>query len=614
MAWVESQGGAMGRVNTATGERTSVQKPDWREHWLPYQDSIVMLMEEGMAEDEPPIQDLRRRASADSAAYEMRWNWNTPFFQSAHDRSWFYAGGNMVTRSTDWGGHLLPISGDLSYADPEKVNISINTTGGITVDATGAETFGTVVALEESPLHAGWIFAGTDDGRVWMTQDDGGNWTELTDRFKGVPAGTYVTRIEASAHSDNRFYVTFDNHRRNDFTPYVFATDDGGRTFRSIVANLPAGAPDFVHVVKEDPRNEDLLFVGTDVGAYVSTDRGRSWQRFMNGLPTVPVHDLEIHPRDRELIAATHGRSIWIVDIAALEDLSDAVLASDAALMTLKPGFQFGQEPRGGESTGQQWFERPTPGVGADITYYLSEATAKALADAVRSATPEGGAPADTARPAEVRGGPGGTGGPGMRGAQVEVTITGADGQVFRKLMGPARAGLNTVLWNLRGETPAAAETSPYEKKEQARITARAKVVADSLKEAGWDAQMLDRMLGIVTGQTGREQAFAMFSGGFGGGRNPEAFRDRPGETAPGAAAGGMDYGKMREIADLVNPGGGLGALFRRFGGSGGQAPVAEPGNYTVTLKVGDRTWSQPLKVVRQDGYTGNSSPFEEEW
>ena len=143
---------------------------------------------------------------------------------------------------------------------------------------------------------------------------------------------------------------------------------------------------------------------------------------------------------------------------------------------------------------------------------------------------------------------------------------------------------------------------------------ARAKVVVDSLKEAGWDAQMLDRMAGIISGQTGRDAAFAMFTGGFGGGRDPEAFRDRPGETAPGAAGGGMDYGKMRELAELVNPGGGMGALFRRFSGSGGQAPVAEPGNYTVTLKVGDKTYTQTMKVYRQDGYTGNSSPFEEEW
>ena len=624
IAWTESQGGAMGRVNTRTGERTSVQKPDWMNVWRPYQDSIVTLTEGGMAADAPEIAALRAKASADSAAYDMRWNWNTPFFQSAHDRSWFYAGGNMVVKSTDWGEHLKPISADLSYADREKINISLNTTGGITLDATGAETFATVVALEESPRHAGWLWAGTDDGRVWMTQDDGRNWTELTDRFKGVPAGTYVTRIESSAHADGRAYVTFDNHRRGDFTPYVFATDDGGKTFRSIVANLPTGSADFVHVIKEDPRNENLLVVGTDLGAYVSTDRGKSWQRFMNGLPTVPVHDLEIHPRDRELIAGTHGRSIWIVDIAPLQDLSDALLASDAALLTPGTGMQFGQQPLGGESTGQNWFQRPTPGVAMDITYYLSEATAKALADAARPPAPPEGAPAAEAPPAGgppagappegARGGRGGPGAQAMRGPQVELTIAAADGKTFRKLMGPARAGLNKVSWNFRGEAPPAASPSPWEKKEQARVAERAKFVADSLKTAGWDAQMLDRMLGLVTGQTSRDQAFAMFAGGGFGGRDPEAFRDRPGESAPGAAGGGMDYGRMRELAEIVNPGGGMSSLFRRFGGSGGGAPLAQPGNYTVTLKVGDKSFTQSLKVVRQAGLTGDSSPFEAEW
>lgn len=201
-----------------------------------------------------------------------------------------------------------------------------------------------------------------------------------------------------------------------------------------------------------------------------------------------------------------------------------------------------------------------------------------------------------------------------MRGAQVDITITGADGNVFRKLSGPASAGLNSVTWNYRGEAPPAAAPGPYDKREQARIAERAKVVADSLKEAGWDAQVLDRMMGLISGRTGRDQAFAMFMGG-GGGRDPEAFRDRPGETAPGSASGGgMDYGQMREVAELVTPGGGMGGLFRRFGGSGGQAALAEPGNYTVTLKVGDKTYTQSLKVGRQAGYTGNNSPFEEDW
>jgi photosystem II stability/assembly factor-like uncharacterized protein len=627
VVWAESQGGAMSRVNLRTGERTSLQKPDWMGVWRPYQDTIVTLLDQGVSDGDPRIQDLRTRASTDSARFDLRWNWNTPFFQSAHDRSWFYAGGSAVVKSTNRGEHLRPISPDLSYADPEKIRISTKTTGGITPDVTGAETFGTVVALEESPLHAGWLWAGTDDGRVWRTKDDGAHWEELTAALKGVPPGTYVTRIEASSHSDRRFYVTFSNHRRGDFTPYVLVTDDDGRTFRSIAADLPTGGPDFVHVLKEDPRNENLLFVGTDVGAYVSTDRGRSWRRFMNGLSTTPVHDLEIHPRDRELIAATHGRSIWIVDIAPLQELSLEVLTADAHLFQPAPAFQFGQAPLGGESPGQLWFQRPTPGSEARIHYHVGAQAAKALADAAAAqraaaAGAEAAAKPDTAAAAAAAPPPAGAPGAGpgaramQRGPQVEIIITAPDGRVVRKLTGPATAGLHSVTWNLRGEAPPPAQPSPWERKEQARTAERAKVVADSLKQAGWSAMFLDRMLGVVTGAVDREAAVAMFMGagaGAGAGRDPEAFQARPGETPPGSAAAGMDYGQLRTLAELINPGGGLTALFRRFGGNTGQAPLAAPGTYTVTLKVGDSIFTRDLRVEREEGLTGSSALFHGE-
>ncbi len=605
VAWVESQGGNMGRVNTATGERTSLQKPDWQDVWRPYQDTIVTLMDEGVPESDARIRDLRRRASADSAAYAMRWNWNTPFFQSAHDRSWFYAAGNRVVKSTEWGEHLKPISPDLSHADAEKVRVSLETTGGITVDATGAETFATVVALDESPLERGWLFAGTDDGRVWRTQDDGASWTELTDRFGEVPPGTYVSRIEASGHDRNRFYVTFDNHRRDDFTPYVFATDDGGRTFRSIAAGLPHGSADFVHVLEEDPHNPNLLFVGTDVGAYVSTDRGGSWARFMNGLPAVPVHDLEVHPRDRELIAATHGRSIWIVDVAPLEQLSDRVIADGLALFEPKPAFQFGQEARGGESTGQQWFERPTPGSVAEISYFVGEGVASTLA-------PAGGRPAMASDDQSGTAPPQARGGAGQRGPRVTVTITGPDGEVVNTLDGPATPGIHTLTWNFRGPQPP--ETlSPSQRRDSVELAARARIVLDSLIAEGWEEAPLRRQIGLFTGETDRSE---MFGGGgrFGGGAtgDPEAFEERPGESTGGRGGGGFDFGRMRELADIIRPGGGLGGLFRR--GRGGQGPMSGPGTYTVALKVGERTLSRPLTVTRVGNVTGDSSPFEEEW
>ncbi len=624
LVWVESQGGNMGRSNLATGERQTVQKPDWRSVWLPKQDSIIMLMDDGAEENDARVVDLRNRATADSAAYAVdRWNWNTPFFQSDHDRNWFYAAGNKVVKSTDQGSTLIPISPDLSYADPMKVEVSTQTTGGVTPDVTGAETYATVVALDESPLMSGKLLAGTDDGRVWMTENDGGDWTELTSRFSGVPAGHYVSRMKASSHDVNRFYVTFDGHRTNDFMPYVFATDDNGASFRSTTADLPTGSEDFIHVIEEDPINADLLFVGTDVGAYVSTDRGMSWQRFMTGLAAVPVHDLEVHPRDKELVAGTHGRSIWIVDIAPLQGLTNAVIA-DGALFAPKPAFQFGFPARGGESTGQQYFERPTPGANAEITYYLTAEQAQAVRAAGRggarggAAAGRGAAGAGAGRGAAGGGGRGGRGGGGFPGAaQVQIVVTGPDGQTFATVNGSANEGINRASWNMRGEAPPAAEPSIYEEREQARVRERALVLQDSLLAEGWDEATLTPLIQRFTGEATGFPGGGGFGRGGGGGGDPEAFRDRPGETAPGAGGGGGGrggFGQLRELAEMISPGGGTQGLFRRFGGGGGGgAPLAEPGTYSLTMTVGDATFTQELAVDRVGNMSGNNAPFENE-
>ncbi|MGH7471277.1 MAG: WD40/YVTN/BNR-like repeat-containing protein, partial [Longimicrobiales bacterium] len=309
----ESQGGNMGRLNHATNDRVALRKPNWLDNYRMFEDS--MFIEQGdpprtlTAQQQQRLRDLRTRQASDSVSLQLRWNWNTPFFLSPHNPDVFYAGANRVMKSTRRGDDMMPISADLSTRDTMRIRVSSQTTGGVTTDVTGAELHSTIVSLAESPVQRGLLYAGTDDGNLWISPDDGRNWTDLTARFRGVvPAKTYVSRIEPSNFDASTFYVTFDNHREGDFTPYVFSTADGGRTFRSIANNLPKGGPDFVHVIREDPVNRDLLYVGTDVGVYVSLDRGGSWQKLMNGLPTVPVHDLKVHPRDRELIAGTHGR------------------------------------------------------------------------------------------------------------------------------------------------------------------------------------------------------------------------------------------------------------------------------------------------------------------
>ncbi|MGH7448310.1 MAG: WD40/YVTN/BNR-like repeat-containing protein, partial [Longimicrobiales bacterium] len=515
VVYAESQGGNMGRINLRSGERTSLRKPSWLDKWRMLEDSILIYRGEGAPppEVEQRIAELRAQQTADSAAFALRWNWNTPFLLSPHDRRVFYAGANRVLKSTNRGEDLTPISPDLTYADTMKIRISTQETGGITTDATGAETYGTIVSLAESPRRAGWLFAGTDDGRVWLTRDDGANWTELTSRFRGVPANTYVSRIEPSWHDENVLYVTFDGHRTGDFTPYVFVTSDGGRSFRSIAGGLPSGGIDFVHVIREDPVSPNLLYVGTDVGLYVSLDRGATWRRFMHGMGTVPVHDLKIHPRDHELIAGTHGRSILVTDVAPLQQLAGPAAPSQITFFRPKPGLQFGDPHIGGESTGQRVFEGDNVDYGAELTYWIPPVAAAADTDtegdgdgAPRGATSDAPASNGGGRPQR------------QERPQASIAILDAQGDTVQTMNGPATAGLHRVYWNYR-TSQTERTLSPSEKADSAALIARATELADSLLAAGADSAAIARVrTAIATGDIG---SLRRRGGGGGGGAGP---------------------------------------------------------------------------------------------
>ncbi len=590
--WLESQGGNMGRVDLSTGRRTSLARPDWEDVWLPRQDSILALKEAGRAEDDPEIQRLAADATRDSTKAVMRFNWNTPFLQSAHNREWFYAAGNRVLKSANLGEDLEIISPDLTYADSAKIEVASRTTGGITPDVTGAEAYATITALDESPLRAGKLFAGTDDGRVWMTEDDGGSWAELTDRIQGVPAGTYVSRVKASSHDADRLYVAFDGHRGDDFEPYIFASDDNGERFRSIAAGLPRGSADFVHVIEEDPVNERLLFAGTDVAAYVSMDRGQSWARFMKGLHAVPVHDLEVHPRDGELIAGTHGRSIWIADIQPLQQMNDRIVA-EGALLEPRPAARFGEPPRGGESPGQQYWGRPAPGSEARIFYYLTDE----IVDAARGKGEDGEEAGE--RPS------------GRSSRQsATVVVTSPDGDTVHSARAPLEAGLHSVTWDL-ATTEEPEEPSAFQAKQRRELMERARLVTDSLVEAGWEESLLRRLRGLIDGSTGRTEFIQLMSGERRPSRDPEAFQERPGETPPGQGGQrGGGFAQMREVAGLILPGASMGRLMRVFGGGGrGESAPVPPGEYSVTITAGDWNRTQTLVVLPEEGAEASNTP-----
>jgi photosystem II stability/assembly factor-like uncharacterized protein len=350
----------------------------------------------------------------------FRFNWSTPFFLSPHDASTLYLAGNHVFRSTDRGDTWTIISPDLSTNDPVFTNPE---SGGLTRDASGAETHATVITLAESPLVPGLLWAGTDDGNVQLTRDGGRTWTNVRPNIRGVPAHRWVSRVTPSRFDAAVAYVSFDGHRSDDFRPYILRTADYGRTWTSVASNLPASDP--VYVVREDLKNPRLLFAGTEFGLYASIDGGRSWHRFMTDFPVVPVHDLVIHPRDNDLIAATHGRSIWILDdLGPLQQLTDAVLASDVHLFDNRAATKWRGTSRGA-TRGHQPFMGRNP---LSIDQRPPANNASELANTAPIAFWLKQAPA----------------------SPVLIEIASADGAQRYSDSVPAAAGINRIYWNLR--------------------------------------------------------------------------------------------------------------------------------------------------------------------
>jgi len=301
----------------------------------------------------------------------LRWNWNTPILMSPHDPATIYVGANKVFKSTDRGQSWTAISPDLSEAtDREGLSLMGVAAKEFTLAKNdGVQSYGNIVQLVESPKQAGVLYAGTDDGQVHMTKD-GQTWTNITAKFPGVPKNSYVSRLTASAHEVNVVYATFDNHRANDMGTYVYASVDGGNNFRSIGEGISKGHA--VTAMAEDPKNPNVLYTGTEFGIFVSPDRGGKWMRIKSNLPTVPIHEIIFHPRDNDMIVATHGRSIWILDDATpLQHYAEAS-KSDAFLFDMRGAMQFNPANDRGFVSDKPFFGK-NPTYGAAISYYLSK-------------------------------------------------------------------------------------------------------------------------------------------------------------------------------------------------------------------------------------------------
>jgi photosystem II stability/assembly factor-like uncharacterized protein len=354
-------------------------------------------------------------------AKPYRWNWSSPMLISPYDHNTLYFGANYLFKSTNRGDAWVRLGTDLTRQlnrDSLPVMGKIWPRDAIARHQ-GTADYGNIATIDESPLRQGLLYVGTDDGVVSVSRDGGATWNRYT-RFPGVPDQTYVSRVVASKVNEGTVYATMDNHRNNDFKPYVLKSTDYGAHWTSITGNLPANRS--VQVIREHPRNGNLLFVGTEFGAFYSADAGRTWTQLKYNIPTVAVHDIVIHPRENDLVIGTHGRGIYIIDdITPLEKLAEAT-ASATYLFPVKSATEYNPNSsvpggvRGAGALGDREYSAPNPAFGAAITYYL------------RDSLPKGG--------------------------DVTLGIYDAAGNRVRELTANKKRGMHRVTWDLRNAPP----------------------------------------------------------------------------------------------------------------------------------------------------------------
>ena len=305
--------------------------------------------------------------------HKYRFNWDSPIHVSPNDPNTVYFGGNVLFKSTDRGYNWEEISVDLTTNDKSKQKTS---GGSIYQDNTAAEFHCSILTIAESPVEKDVLWVGTDDGNLQVTRDGGKSWKNVNKNLPGLPDFSWIAKIHASEHSKGTAFVAIDNHRSDDFSPYAYMTTNYGKSWTKIVDGMPTD--DYVKVIRQDPHLENVLYAGMECGLYISWDKGAGWTRINNNLPPVSVRDLRIHPRERDLIVATHGRGIWILDDARPITELTAAQKKKVHLYPVRNTTRWQMYGRI-ENMGQRTYIAPNPEYGAYINFFLEKASEEAV-------------------------------------------------------------------------------------------------------------------------------------------------------------------------------------------------------------------------------------------
>ena len=458
--------------------------------------------------DKPTGQELLLQPQEGKGEPPLRWNWDSPVIISPHSHTRIYFAANKLFRSDDRGDTWKAISGDLTrQIDRNKLPVMGRVWEPDAVAKNQSTSFyGNIVALSESPKKEGLIYVGTDDGLIQVTADGGANWTKY-DKFAGIPETTYVSRLAASRHDANTVYASFDNHKNEDFKPYLLRSTDAGKTWTSIAGNLPENGP--VLAFAEDTVNANLLFAGTEFGAFFTVDGGSHWVQLKGGLPTIAVRDMVIQAREGDLVIATFGRGFYVLDdISALRQIKAESLEHSAAMFPVKDSLLYiERHPLGGPKKGFQgdaFYTADNPPYGAVFTAYLKEklkTKKEKRQDAEKEAAKKNQTlpyPTNDELRAEAE----------EPKPEVYFVVYDESGAPIRRVEGGIESGFQRAAWDLRYSAPSLREST-----EEGEDFAPAGTQGPLVISGTYRVQMFQKVGGTVS-ELGSAQSFKVVADG----------------------------------------------------------------------------------------------------